>query len=211
MLNLEELLATLAVRRPIFHSEADFQHALAWEIQRWFPDAAIRLERPFSMGERPLYLDVWIQIAGRVFAVELKYKTRKLVTEYKSEPYSLRDQGAQDCGRYDFVKDIQRLEQVTDHDQQVTGYALFLTNDTSYWTPTRKDPVPVDYAFRLWSNRELQGVLSWGFDASPGTIVTRESPLELSGNYAVAWQDYSHLSVPKNGTFRYLLLQVNSR
>jgi len=33
-LNLEKALELLAQHRPVFHSDADFQHALAWELQR---------------------------------------------------------------------------------------------------------------------------------------------------------------------------------
>ena len=32
MVSIEALLATLAGSRKVFHSEADFQHALAWQI-----------------------------------------------------------------------------------------------------------------------------------------------------------------------------------
>ena len=38
-------LAKLAKKRPVFHSEADFQHALAWELQLDDPTAGIRLEK----------------------------------------------------------------------------------------------------------------------------------------------------------------------
>lgn len=33
MLELPQLMSLLAKRRPLFHSEADFQHALAWHIK----------------------------------------------------------------------------------------------------------------------------------------------------------------------------------
>ena len=31
-MNIEEILSCLAEKRPVFHSEADFQHALAWQF-----------------------------------------------------------------------------------------------------------------------------------------------------------------------------------
>jgi hypothetical protein len=34
--DLPHLMDALAAQRPIFHSEADFQHALAWEIHTPF-------------------------------------------------------------------------------------------------------------------------------------------------------------------------------
>ncbi len=44
---LHKLMADLAAHRPIFHSEADFQHALAWQIHEAMPDCEIRLEWPY--------------------------------------------------------------------------------------------------------------------------------------------------------------------
>jgi hypothetical protein len=44
MLEIGSILTDLAISRPIFHSEADFQHALAWKLQGRFPTAKIRLE-----------------------------------------------------------------------------------------------------------------------------------------------------------------------
>src|SRR5664280_2719473 len=44
-------MTALAVGRPVFHSEADIQHAFAWELQRTHPAARIRLEtRPARSG-----------------------------------------------------------------------------------------------------------------------------------------------------------------
>lgn len=44
MINMNKVLSTLSVKRPIFHSEADFQHSLAWEIREHYPESEIRLE-----------------------------------------------------------------------------------------------------------------------------------------------------------------------
>lgn len=51
MIDIEQVLKELAKKRPVFHSEADFQHALAWEIQITYPDANIRLEKPFQFDK----------------------------------------------------------------------------------------------------------------------------------------------------------------
>ena len=37
MLDIHQIMADLAKRRPVFHSEADFQHALAWLIHETRP------------------------------------------------------------------------------------------------------------------------------------------------------------------------------
>jgi hypothetical protein len=46
MIDIKNILKDLAVRRPVFHSEADFKFALAWAIQEADGEAKVRLEYP---------------------------------------------------------------------------------------------------------------------------------------------------------------------
>ena len=49
MLDITHLMNELAHDRLVFHSEADFQHALAWRIHDAMPDCGVRLEySPFQ-------------------------------------------------------------------------------------------------------------------------------------------------------------------
>ena len=108
----------------MFHSEADFQHALAWAIHQSLPDARVRLEfRPSWLSSRT-YLDIWVEHEGRALALELKYKTRRLRESVGGEVFDLLDQSAQDIGRYDFLKDLQRLEAVVASRPDTTGCAI---------------------------------------------------------------------------------------
>ena len=86
-LSVPAVLAELANQRPIFHSEADFQHAIAWEIHKRLPRASVRLERPFEVSHRNnrIYVDIWIEQDDHVLAIELKYKTRALQSHIGSE------------------------------------------------------------------------------------------------------------------------------
>jgi hypothetical protein len=43
---------SLRDKRPVFYNEADFQHALAWELQLADPAADLRLEIPLLAGGR---------------------------------------------------------------------------------------------------------------------------------------------------------------
>jgi len=47
-LDLPVTMAALAKSRPIFHSEADFQQSLGWEIRRQHPEALVR--RKYGRG-----------------------------------------------------------------------------------------------------------------------------------------------------------------
>jgi hypothetical protein len=127
---LETTLRRLAAGRPLFQSEADFQHALAWQLHLDHPAARVRLEtRP--LPGRPLRLDLHIVVAEHRVAMELKYLTKQLAVTIDGETFDLRDHGADDQGRYDVVKDVARLEVLTDGGVAGTGYALLLTNQPS--------------------------------------------------------------------------------
>src|SRR5436309_960178 len=100
-------MAALACSRPIFHSEADFQHSFAWQIHLADPDARVRLE-PRVLRDPPIALDLAITSRARRIAVELKYLVRAFSAEQDGEKFALRPQGAQDIRRYDFIKDVAR-------------------------------------------------------------------------------------------------------
>ena len=78
MIEVADILGELGNQRPVFHSEADFQHAFAWALHRRLPDAKVRLEFPVSRERGRWYLDVWVVQGNAILAVELKYKTRAL-------------------------------------------------------------------------------------------------------------------------------------
>ena len=208
-LDIHGLIAEVARHRPLFHSEADFQHAFAWEVHRQFPDASVRLEKPISIANGVAHLDVLVQRGDAMAAVELKYKTRKLSFETSSETFSLRNHSAQDVGRYDFIKDISRLEDITASYPGALGYAVLLTNESAYWRGPSAITT-VDAAFRLHEGKVLEGAVAWGEGASAGTMKAREKPICLRGSYPLRWQDYSSISVGNGSVFRYLLVAVEN-
>lgn len=206
-MNIHSILSQLSQKRPIFHSEADFQHALAWEIHNNYPNASIRLEiNPYVNGQRA-YIDILTRIGKTAYAIELKYKTRKLDTTHSGEAFHLLNQSAQDLGRYDFIKDVVRLERFIDIHPNAKGFAIFLTNDSSYWKEVLNRDT-VDQAFRLYENRMMEGKLIWGKRASAGTIRGRENYLSLSKKYHLRWNNFSQLSDDKKTSFKYLLLEI---
>ena len=122
--------------------------------------------------------------------------------------FHLKNQAAQDLGRYDFIKDVQRLEQIIGRQPDGVGLAVMLTNDSSYWKAPRLKTI--DAAFRLHEGRELHGALSWDEGASPGTTHGRTAPLVLGGHYHLAWNPYSNVAQQSKGEFRYLALEIRA-
>jgi len=207
MIDIVSVLNKLACQRPIFHSEADFQHALAWEIHKKIPQASVHLELPVEVNQQSLHIDIWVVTDVEILAIELKYKTKKLTSLISNKQFQLKDQRAQDTGRYDFIKDIQRLEFLALDRRNVTGYAILLTNDPSYWQNSSSSKT-VDAEFRLQDGRILGGHLNWGDKASDGTKKNREQTLFLKGKYTLDWKDFSIVEEKANGVFRQLTVQV---
>ena len=203
--NLLGIIDRLSSLRPIFNMEKDFQLALGWEIQKKIPDWSVRFEYKPPNFKKRIFVDLWIK-GDQTSAIELKYKTRKLDVNVKGESFNLLDQSAQDIGRYDFLKDVERLENIVSTHNNVKGYAVILTNDSAYWkSPTTET---VDAEFRMHEGRILNGELAWGTEAGAGTMRKREKPIKLTGTYKLSWKDYSQVSSTSYGKFRYLFLEI---
>lgn len=196
-------MVALAARRPLFHSEADFQLALAWEIQTGQPDAQLRLEQRVAL-QPTVKLDLLIALDGRRYAVELKYPKSQLAAVVDGEPYQL-SAGAPDAERYDVVKDITRVERLVDARVVDAGAVVVLTNSPGFWRTQQPGRISGDAQFRLDDGRVLTGTLEWGPTAGAGTRASREAPLELRGTYPLHWQPYSTVA---GRELRYLLLAV---
>ena len=169
MIVIDDLMAKLAVRRPVFCSEADFQHELAYEIRN-DPTLHVRLEWPLTAPARGA-IDV-IVIGNTHFALELKYLSKGFSTILDGEPVTLKQHGAHDQRRYDVCKDVTRMEAYA----EATGHGagvLVLTNDPSYWQDRARADT-VDAAFNLSHLRELTGTLARHELAKPGTKKSRE-------------------------------------
>jgi hypothetical protein len=128
------------------NQRADFQHALAWEIHNVKPDASIRLELPVRADRRAVHLDLLVDCDHQRFAIELKYKTAALSMCRDLDQFSLRQQSAQDCGRYDFLSDVVRLERYVTSVPNAIGYAVLLSNDRLYWEKSDRPNMSAEFS-----------------------------------------------------------------
>ena len=95
--DIETWLGTLRRSRPVFHSEADFQQALAWAIHMSDPLVRVRLEtRP--VPRMRLDLLVWRPDLNRYLTLELKYLTAAWDGEVDGEHFRLLSQGHRTSG-----------------------------------------------------------------------------------------------------------------
>ena len=135
----------------MFHSEADFQHSLAWAVRAQRPDLGVRLERPTPWKGPRGSIDIWLRGADGAAAIELKYWTRRAELVVDGERYELKNQNARDTDRYDFWKDVARTERLVRKGHTIGGYVVALTywdGDGRRWN---------DEAFRLYEGREVRG------------------------------------------------------
>src|SRR4051812_39593274 len=177
--SLDDLLAHLASTRPVFHSEADFQHAFAWEVRSLDPAMRVRLETRPEPGVR---LDLLLTgDDGVQTAVELKYLVRAWQGEAGGERFELSNQGAQDVRAYDVVKDIVRVERFVGCRPRTNGAVVCLSNDSLYWrAPSHGRATNAD-AFRLHEGVVLSGSRAWGPLTGAGSSKGRTEPLVLTG------------------------------
>lgn len=199
-------LSELARERPCFHSEADFQFALAWYLQAFSREFRVRLEMPIALSDRRVHVDIFVLSGDQRTAVELKYWKGPLHVTLSGERFEHRDMAAHDLGRYDFCKDVQKLEHMLAADRADSAFALALTNQPKYWTAhTRGNNV--DAEFVLDDGRVLGGEMRWAEHVG-GTSKGREAPISLQGEYTLAWKDYSVVEGQPYGEFRFLLVQA---
>lgn len=202
----EDIIKTVLVRlkakpRPIFYSEADFQFSLAWELREFFNELNKDVEICLEYPHEGKYVDMWINLDGESYPIELKYKTRILASHDKYNlKVNLKNQGAQDVGRLSFLYDIQRIEEIN---EKKCGFALILTNDPTYYNMQNRTTVDED--FRIYNGRKLPAnvTLKWKDEASKGTVngLKKADHIKLQHNYTLSWCDYID-------NFKYLLCKI---
>lgn len=202
MIEITGIMSELSRERPVFHSEADFRHALAWKIKERHLGLGIRLEVPMVLDKKDKHIDILV-LEDRPIMIEVKYRTRCLHAFLGNEEFFLKDHSAIDAGRYEFVKDISRLEKALDDHPNNFGMAIFLTNDKSFWQKPTNDRITADHQFKIHEGRTLEGRLEWR-----SGMASEEEPITLKGNYSVSWKDYSDLRM-LNGAFRYSVVEVS--
>ena len=199
-------LKSLADERRVFCSEMDFQIHFAWLMKEHGFD--LSLEHDPGCFEANASLDIMIWKPERV-AIELKYKTSRFEVETTGHSVHLKNHGAQDHGRYDFFKDVSRIEQIVATGKADKGFAVFLTNDGGYWRNGRDGTA--DAMFRMFEGRTVKsGSLKWAEHTGAGTMKGHEKPISLVRDYVLGWKDYMDFG-KKNGLFRFLIVDVEKR
>lgn len=221
----------------VFCSEADFQFALAWEIQKQDKDAAVRLEYPMKnpLGKGTIYIDIAVFCnSDEMIPIELKYKTKAFSGENENGEFIfLKEQGAHDYGCYDFLHDAMRLERLQNNPvywlggqsqkcRVSCGYAIFLTNDPNYWNPREENTRPSRYDdFRIYDGRKIckHTELKWRPGNTENVNQTsnrdaknitadRKTGIEFNKGYTLEWETEYTLKTTPACSFKYLIMKI---
>lgn len=212
--NVAATLSALAKERPVFHSEADFQHALGWKVRTLYPKARIRLEVPkrleYHRKRWPAHVDLTVELGATKTWIELKHNTDALRVNVNGEYFALQKQTDVAGVRFGFWQDVQRLEQIcwANSPWRDRGVAIFLTNFEALWTnKNRGTKMAKDQAYRLEDGRRYHGRLWWP-SYRDGRKMQPPSSLTLRGSYRSSWREYSKLAGDGPTRFRYFAITV---
>lgn len=122
------------------------------DVEYYVPTSAFLNQNKYpwkkANGKDPqdMYVDIVVSDGTEYVLVELKYKTKR-TSGFNSPRFgnnvimaNLKNQLAHDLGRYDFWKDVHRLEVLKDvfNPAILNGISLFVTNDPAYLNRTKQ-------------------------------------------------------------------------
>ena len=137
----------LDTNKELLFNERDLQMHLATFLRQTghYDDVDVEYYVPLSelkgyIWNNELRMDVLVRKGKEYLPIELKYKTKtvrkKLLRFGESVAEAvevMKNQGAQDLGKYDFWKDVRRIEIVRNRfGNIINGLAIFVTNDPMY-------------------------------------------------------------------------------
>lgn len=154
-----------------------------------------------------LRLDIVVKKNNEYLPIEIKYKTQKVECEIerfgeklKSKVTVIKDQSAQNIGKYSFWKDIKRLEPICARFKNVkNAISIFLTNDPSY----TKESSSTFNCFHFNMNEGLHSTTKYWLNAKT-TCARKYQGFDLNKEYYIKW----HSKTVKNIKFYYCIIEI---
>ena len=227
-LDIEDFFKNIGASPILLNNELHLQMLLAQYLQNkgykifyeyFVPTDSLNGKYPWKNKNgnlQEMYIDLVVSDNNQkeYVPIEIKYKTRKLnqtaviFNKTQNGVDVLRDQGAQELGRYGFWKDIYRLELVRNTFSAVkNGISLFVTNDPAY--VNNPDDTSVNYYdFHVKDGRtKVTGRLAWQNKKSK---ISKGNPdFTLAGTYYILWTPIGSHSNPRSrADFSYCLVVV---
>ena len=210
---------TLAVKRPIFHSEKDFQHQLALQLAGMGYE--VRLERPFNGAGGAMHIDIIASLNAQKVGFELKYVHRTsgpvVGLDRYGEQFDVVSNWGSNLTRYDVWWDYARLAGLVAAGALNKGYAILLTNAPALWQlpgpimtrnfPLEDQAVPVSPMDWVWNNHTEAQKQS----TAPGRLTPVHLPIIPR---PLHWEEYTKENndpspiIGTLGHYRYLIIET---
>lgn len=185
--------------KELLFNERDFQMHLATFLRETnnYDDIDVEYYVPVEeldgykeIWDTELRMDVLVCKAQEFLPIELKYKTkavRKRILrfgEYVAEEVEvMKNQGAQDLGKYDFWKDVRRIEIVRNRFTSIkNGLAVFVTNDPAYLKAGRES----SNHFKFSMTEGVHGKEKHWLDKD-STCCKTHPDFEVEKEYSLCW------------------------
>lgn len=197
--NFIEIMNNLARKRPIFHSEGDFLYSLGREIEINYKNISLRTE--WRMGDIGHWIDlVLFNDYQDKILIELKYISKKCEETINGELFDCRSQGGHPEGRYNFLKDIKKIENL-----KAKGFAIFLTNDEKYWDYSKYAGV-IDKEFLLKEGYNFKKEVSYNWKSDCETYKNK-GPIQFDYDYNINWLSFGEQN---SYNYRYLIIEIGN-
>ena len=208
--NLTKIVETdielfLKSRDNIFVNERDLQMHLAIyleksgnydsvEVEYYVPKSTLL---PEYIWDSEMKVDIVVCKDGIFVPIELKYKTKAIeVQNIKRFGESIpnvqltKNQAAQNIAKYDFWKDVRRLEILKKKFEKIHGgICLFLTNDESYQSEPRDNAKCANFSLAKDSYHGKD--MSWGEDDASNI----RPNFQLDKTYRTSWETISKIGL----------------
>jgi len=220
MKKIRKAFKKLQSKNRFFVSEADFQHAFAMELEKYFR-GRVYCEFPVCSNylnkkkHQIIHIDIMVQHRGVLYPIELKYKTRQIKSEkdYKNTKICIKDvlrtHSAQDINAYEFWKDVRRIECLASADSNTiaAGVCIMITNDPIYYKAfednnASNNVIWRDFLLNDGLETECNCTKRWHSRAS---WTKKYPPLGIKNTYKCKWESFCEV---ENSKFKSLFLEV---
>lgn len=197
-----DIITFIERQQELMFNERDFQMQLAValrasgryddvDVEYFIPNAAATA-RGYEW-DSDLRLDIVVRSGDQFAVVELKYPTRRIVTDIHRFGTLLpgveivKNHGAQDIVSYNYWKDVRRVEIIKSlfPDKVMGGLAVMLTNDPYYTRGPRRGSICDEFS-TAEGRTGVHGRLAWSRETGTSKGLP---PFSLSGSYSVRWRE----------------------
>lgn len=187
----------LDINNELLFNERDLQMHLAVFLRQTghYDDVDVEYYVPLSelrgyIWNNELRMDVMVRKGKEFLPIELKYKTKSMYKRLfrfgesiSTEVEVMKNQGAQDIGKYDFWKDVRRIEIVRNRFESINnGLAVFVTNDPVYLQSGRETSNHIKFSMTEGRHGKEKHWID-----TRSTCCKTHPDFEVENDYSIQW------------------------